>query len=256
MIRFRLEKEYTTLSELYTHLHTHPELSFHEEKTSARIADELKQVGLEVTTNVGGHGVVGVLKNGNGPTILVRTDLDALPVREQTGLAYASAVKTIDEKGAEVSVMHACGHDVHMTSFIGVARLLNQLKDKWQGTLVMIAQPAEERGGGASAMLRDGLFTKFPKPDFCLALHVNSGLAAGKVGHTEGFALANIDSVDITVRGVGGHGAFPHGTKDPIVLASQIVLALQTIVSRDRTWRTGSGHGWLDSRRHQTQHHS
>ena len=186
-----------------------------------------------MTTKVGKHGVVGVLRNGDGPTILVRTDLDALPVKEQTGLPYASQVQTKDEDGNEVHVMHACGHDVHMTVFIGTARLLAQMKDRWQGTLVLIGQPAEEKGSGAQAMLADGLFTRFSKPDYCLALHVNAELPVGTVGYTEGFSSANVDSVDITVRGVGGHGAYPHTTKDPVVLAAQIVLALQTIVSRE-----------------------
>ena len=229
-----VEKEYPSLFELYKHLHAHPELSLHEEKTSRRIAEELRRIeGMQVTERVGGFGVVGVFNNGNGPTILVRCDLDALPVKEQTGLPYASTVMTKDDSGKEVSVMHACGHDVHMTALIGTARILTQLKDRWSGTIVFIGQPAEERVGGARMMLADGLFTRFPKPDFCLALHDNAELPAGTVGYVEGFALANVDSVDITVRGVGGHGAYPHTTKDPIVLAAEIVVALQTIVSRE-----------------------
>ena len=232
-VRTKVDVEYPTLSELYKHLHAHPELSFHEEKTAARLADELKRAGCEVTTGVGGHGVVAVLKNGNGPTVLVRSDLDALPVKEETGLPYASLDTAKDDVGKEVPLMHACGHDVHMTSLVGVARVLAGLKDHWQGTLVLIGQPAEERGGGARKMLADGLFTRFPKPDFCVSLHDDAGLAAGTIGYTEGFAMANVDSVDITVRGVGGHGAWPHMTKDPIVLASEIVVALQTIVSRE-----------------------
>lgn len=231
----RLDTLMPTLVKLYEHFHAHPELSFQEEKTAARLAEELRAIGLEVTTNVGGHGVVGVLKNGPGPTLLIRTDLDALPVKEQTGLPYASQARSTDDKGNEVPVMHACGHDVHITALIGTARLLKELSGvgMWKGTLVFIGQPAEERGGGAKAMLEDGLFTRFPKPDYCLALHVSADMAAGTVGYTSGYALANVDSVDITVRGVGGHGAFPHATRDPIVLASQIVLALQTIVSRE-----------------------
>ena len=232
-LQARANREYPRLFELYKHLHTHPELSLHEEKTGQRVADELKETGLEVTTRVGGHGVVGVLRNGRGPTILVRTDLDALPVKEQTGLPYASTVRATDDKGAEVEVMHACGHDVHMTVLVGAARTLVSLKDRWQGTLVMIGQPAEEKGSGARKMLADGLFTRFPKPDYCLALHVKADLPAGSLGYIEGYALGNVDSVDITIRGVGGHGAWPHKTKDPIVLAAQIVLALQTIVSRE-----------------------
>ena len=234
LVRAGVEKNYPSLFALYQHLHMHPELSLHEEKTSQRVAEELRRIeGIQVTTNVGGFGVVGVFKNGSGPTILVRCDLDALPVKEQTGLPYASTVMTKDDSGKEVPVMHACGHDVHMTALIGTARVLTQLKDQWSGTIVFIGQPAEERGGGAKRMLADGLFTRFPKPDFCLALHDSAELPAGTVGYVEGFALANVDSVDITVRGVGGHGAYPHTTKDPIVLAAEIVVALQTIVSRE-----------------------
>ena len=228
-----VNRDYPRLFELYKHLHTHPELSLHEEKTSQRVADELKQAGLEVTMRVGGHGVVGVLRNGAGPTILIRTDLDALPVKEQTGLPYASGVRTMDDKGNEVDVMHACGHDIHMSVFVGTAQLLAALKNRWQGTLVFIGQPAEEKGSGARAMLKDGLFTRFPRPDYCLALHDKADLAAGTVGWVEGYALANVDSMDITIRGIGGHGAWPHKTKDPIVLAAETVLALQTIVSRE-----------------------
>ena len=228
-----VEREYASLEQLYRHFHANPELSFREEKTAARFASELKSLGFEVTTGVGGHGVVGVLKNGNGPTVLVRTDLDALPVKELTGLHYASKVRTTNDAGVEVDVMHACGHDIHITSAVGTARTLVTLKDRWNGTLVFIGQPAEERGAGARAMLKDGLFTRFPKPDVCLALHVSSDVAAGTVGVVEGFMLANVDSVDISLRGVGGHGAWPHKTKDPIVLAAQSIMALQTIVSRE-----------------------
>jgi len=232
-VRARVDREYPSLFELYKHLHANPELSFHEEKSAARVAEELKRAGLEVTTGVGGHGVVAVLKNGGGPTVLVRADMDALPVKEQTGLPYASMVTTKDDAGKEVSVMHACGHDVHMTCLTGVARVLAQLKDRWQGTLVLIGQPAEEMVGGAKRMLAEGLFSRFPKPDFCLSLHDSSDLPAGSVGCTPGFAMANVDSVDILIRGVGGHGAYPHTTKDPVVLAAQTILALQTIVSRE-----------------------
>ena len=228
-----VEREYPSLEKLYFHCHSHPELSFREEKTAERLAQELKALGLEVTTRVGGHGVVGVLRNGAGPTVLIRTDLDALPVKEQTGLSYASSARTTNDLGVEVDVMHACGHDVHITSLVGAARLLAQLKDRWSGTLIFIGQPAEERGSGARRMLKDGLFTRFPKPDYCLALHVSSDMPAGALGVVEGFVLANVDAVDITVRGVGGHGAWPHKTKDPIVLAAQTIVALQTIVSRE-----------------------
>jgi hippurate hydrolase len=232
-IRTLADREYPSLFELYKHFHANPELSLREEKTSALLAEELRRAGYAVTTDVGKHGVVAVLKNGNGPTVLVRADMDALPVKEQTGLPYASTVTTRDSAGNEVGVMHACGHDIHMTSLVGTARVLAQLKDRWQGTLVLIGQPAEEAGGGARRMLADGLFTRFPKPEFCIALHDNAELPAGVLGYTPGFSAANVDSVDITVRGLGGHGAHPHGAKDPVVLASHIVLALQTIVSRE-----------------------
>lgn len=228
-----VQPELESLEALYKQLHAHPELSYQEQQTAARIARELEAAGFEVTTGVGGTGVVGVMKNGPGKTVLVRTDLDALPVEEKTELAYASRVRAKDPSGNEVGVMHACGHDMHMTSFAGTARTLARLKDHWSGTLIMIGQPAEERGGGAKAMLEDGLFSRFPKPDFCLALHAHAGLEAGKIGYRPEYALANVDSVDITVRGVGGHGAWPHKTRDPVVIASQVVLALQTIVSRE-----------------------
>ena len=224
-VRARVDAELPRLLALYQHLHANPEISFQEVKTAARVADELKQAGFDVTTQVGGHGVVGVLKNGPGPTVLVRTDLDGLP--------YASKARTKDDKGNDVPTMHACAHDIHMTSFIGTARVLATLRDRWSGTLVFIGQPAEERVGGAKKMLADGLYKRFPRPDFCLALHAASDLPAGMVGHTEGFALANADTVDILVRGVSGHGAWPHLTKDPIVLSAQIILGLQTIVSRE-----------------------
>lgn len=232
-VRARVDAELPRLLALYQHLHANPEISFQEVKTAARVADELKQAGFDVTTQVGGHGVVGVLKNGPGPTVLVRTDLDGLPVLEETGLPYASKARTKDDQGNDVPTMHACAHDIHMTSFIGTARVLATLRDRWSGTLVFIGQPAEERVGGAKKMLADGLYTRFPRPDFCLALHAASDLPAGMVGHTEGFALANADTVDILVRGVSGHGAWPHLTKDPIVLSAQIILGLQTIVSRE-----------------------
>lgn len=219
---------------LYQHLHTHPELSFHEEQTAARLAKEWEAVGAKVTTGVGGHGVVALIENGQGPTLMLRTDLDALPVTEQTGLGYASTVKvTNPDDGTETGVMHACGHDIHIANIIGVARYMAANKDQWRGTLMMIGQPAEERGAGAKAMLGDGLFEKFPKPDYAVALHVDSTAATGTVGFRGGYALANVDSVDITCRGRGGHGAYPHTTIDPIVQAAQLVLALHTIVSRE-----------------------
>ncbi|HMJ66609.1 MAG TPA: amidohydrolase, partial [Candidatus Binatia bacterium] len=223
----RVGQMYPQYEPVYKEFHSHPELSLREEKTSERLAGELEKLGFKVARRVGGYGVVGVLKNGDGRTLLVRTDMDALPVTEQTGAAYASAVKVTDDKGNAVGVMHACGHDMHMTVFLGTARGLSELKDKWRGTVVMIAQPAEEKVQGAKAMLADGLFTRFPRPDYCLALHCAPELPTGMVGVTEGYALANVDSVDIVVRGVSGHGAWPHKTKDPIVLAAQTVLALQ-----------------------------
>src|SRR5262249_25962682 len=185
----------------------------------------------EMMTEFGGHGVVGVLHNGKGPTVLVRTDMDALPVVEQTGLPYASKVRARDKNGNDVGVMHACGHDMHMACWVGVARVLTAMKDRWQGTLIFIGQPAEEIGTGARLMLQAGLFRKFPKPDYCLALHCDARQPFGHVSYTDGLALANVDSVDITVRGKGGYGASPHMTVDPIVLAARLVLDLQTIAS-------------------------
>ena len=225
--------ELDSLVGVYQQLHSHPELSFHENETAKRLAAQLAELGFAVTAGVGGHGFVGVLENGQGPTVLVRTDLDALPVTEKTGLPYASTVRTQDELDRDVGVMHACGHDIHMSSFLGAATVLVKLKNEWAGTLVMIGQPAEERGAGARAMLEEGLFERFPRPDYCLALHVDAALEAGRIGYRAGFAMANVDSVDITIRGVGGHGAYPHKTKDPVVIAAQVILALQIIVSRE-----------------------
>jgi hippurate hydrolase len=232
-VRENVDEQYADLEKLYKHFHTHPELSYFEEATSRRMAQEWKKLGFDVTENVGGFGVVAVMKNGEGPTIMVRADTDALPVKEETGLDYASTVTTDDSLGVNVPVMHACGHDVHMTSIIGAARVLVDMKDSWSGTLVMIAQPAEERGGGARAMLADGLFEKFPRPDAAIALHVHPELQSGTIGYVKGYAMANVDSVDIKIRGVGGHGAYPHKTKDPIVIAAQVIMGLQTIVSRE-----------------------
>jgi amidohydrolase len=227
-----VSRELPGLLRLYESLHANPELSLQEERTAATISQELSRLGFAVTQGVGGHGVVGVLRNAAGPTVLVRTDMDALPVTEATGLPYASTVRVRDGQGREVGVMHACGHDAHMTVFLGTARVLAALRERWRGTLVMVAQPAEERGLGAKAMLDDGLFSRFPRPDFCVAEHVTPALAVGQVGVVEGYAFANVDSVDVTIRGVGGHGASPNKTKDPIVMAAQFVNAVQTIVSR------------------------
>ncbi|WP_394200329.1 amidohydrolase [Shewanella waksmanii] len=221
------------LEQLYLHLHQHPELSYHEKQTGQRMAAELKRLGFDVTDNYGGYGVVGIFKNGDGPTIMVRADTDGLPITEQTGKPYASTVTTKDKDNNTVGVMHGCGHDIHMTSFIGTAEQLVKHKSAWKGTLMMVAQPAEEVGGGAKAMLKQGLFSEFPTPDHILGLHVSASLPAGQVGITPGYALANVDSVDISVKGKGGHGAYPHTTIDPVVLAARIVLALQTIPSRE-----------------------
>lgn len=227
------QERYAYLDNLYKHLHTNPEISFQEKNTAKRLATELRDLGYEVTENFGGNGVVAVLKNGKGKTVMLRADMDALPLEEKTNLAYASKVTTTDDYGNKVNAMHACGHDVHMTVLIGTAHNLVKMKDKWQGTIVLICQPAEERSGGAKAMIAEGIFKKFPKPDYAIALHCNATLPAGKVGYCEGYALANVDMVDITVHGVGGHGAYPHTTIDPIILGTRIVMALQTIVSRE-----------------------
>ena len=227
------KQELPSLVSLYQELHANPELSMHEVETAARMAKELRAAGFEVTEKVGGNGLVGVLRNGDGPVIMVRTDLDALPVKEQTGVPYASTKVVKDDLGREVNVMHACGHDIHMASFVGTARALGSLRDQWKGTVVMIGQHAEERVLGARLMLRAGLFSKFPKPDKAIALHCASDIAHGTIGIVEGYALANVDTVEVVVKGVGGHGSMPHLCKDPILLASQIVIALQSIVSRE-----------------------
>lgn len=221
------------LEALYKHLHTHPELSYQEHETARRMAAELRSAGFEVTPNVGKLGVVGVLKNGEGPVVLVRTDMDALPVTEETGLPYASRQTATDKTGRTVGVMHACGHDVHMTSFIGTARWLAEHKDRWSGTVLFVGQPAEEAIGGARAMLEDGLYRRFPRPDFALALHCTADQPTGVVQYCPGPMLASSTSVTVTVRGKGGHGAWPHRTVDPIVLSALVVVDLQTIVSRE-----------------------
>ena len=235
-VRAAVEAEYPALFDLYREFHAHPELSFQEKWSAAKVAGELRGAGYAVTEKVGRLGVVAVLTNGPGPTVIIRADMDGLPVREQTGLPYASVAKGVDPNGNEVSVMHACGHDTHMTCLIGVARLLGsgEGRRRWSGTLVLIAQPAEEVVGGARAMLADGLYTRFPRPDYCLALH-DFAFLAGLVCYTPGPALAAADSLDIVVHGVGGHGSAPDKAKDPVVLAAQIVMALQTIASREVT---------------------
>jgi amidohydrolase len=228
-----LDRIYPEVESLYKVLHRHPELSGHEEQTAATLAGHLRQLGFEVTTGVGGHGVVGVLRNGAGKTVMLRTELDALPIEEQTDLPYASRVTAEDPSGATVGVMHACGHDLHMAAWVGTAMLLSRSREAWRGTLLFVGQPAEEQGNGALALLRAGLFERFPRPDFAVAIHDNADLPAGTVGTTPGFALANVDSVDITIHGIGGHGAYPQTTVDPIVIAARVVVALQTIVSRE-----------------------
>src|SRR4051795_2600232 len=235
------DAELPSLLTIYKDLHTHPELSGHEEKSAALVAKELKSLGCEVTEHVGKYdrpnlspfGVVGVMKNGDGPVVLVRTDLDALPVHEETGLSYASTVVTKNDKGDDVPVMHACGHDVHVSTIIGVARSLAKMKDQWRGTVVFVGQPAEELGIGAHAMLRDGLYTRWPKPNYALGFHDKADLEMGYIGVTEGYTSANVDSVDVTVNGIGGHGGYPHRTKDPVVLAAEMITEWQTIVSRE-----------------------
>ncbi len=221
------------LMKLYTHLHQNPELSSREVKTAERIADELREVGAKVTTGVGGMGVVGVLESGPGPVVLVRTDMDALPVTEETGLPYASKAVGIDPQGREVGVMHACGHDVHMTTFVAVATWLSEHKDRWSGTVLLLGQPAEETINGARGMLEDGLYSRFPKPDYALALHCMPDAAVGDVHYRAGPMLASSTSLDVTIRGRGGHGSRPEGAVDPIVLAALAVMDYQTIVSRE-----------------------
>jgi amidohydrolase len=233
--------ELPSLLAIYKDIHAHPELSCHEEKTAALIAKELRAAGCEVTENFGKYddpklkcyGVIGVMKNGDGPIVLVRTDMDALPVEEDTGLPYASQVTTKDDNGREVHVMHACGHDAHMAAFIGTARALQRLKAQWSGTVMFVAQPAEEAVGGARALLKGGLYNRFGKPNFALGFHDKADLQTGHIGVTPGYTYANVDSVDVTVRGIGGHGAYPYKTKDPIVLAAEMINAWQTIASRE-----------------------
>jgi hippurate hydrolase len=235
------DAELPSLLGIYKDIHSHPELSGHEERTAALVAKELKAADCEVTEHFGiyddpkfkAYGVIGVMKNGDGPTILVRTDLDALPVQEETGVPYASKITAKNDEGKDVPVMHACGHDVHVAAFIGAARALAKLKDQWHGTIVFVGQPAEETGNGARAVLKAGLYDRFGKPAFALGFHDKADLQTGHIGVTEGYTSANVDSIDVTVRGVGGHGAYPHKIKDPIVLAAEIINAWQTIASRE-----------------------
>ena len=228
-----LEKDIPYLKNLYLDIHQNPEISLMEKETSIKLADELKKIGFDVTENFGGYGVVGVYKNGNGPTILYRTDMDALPMEEKTELPYASKVITKNFDGNDVGTMHSCGHDMHMTVWTGTARALVERKDDWNGTIIMIGQPAEEIGAGAAMMLKEGLFEKFPVPNYGIALHSSPTIPSGKVGFGKGYIMANTESVDIKVYGQGAHGASPHMSIDPIVTASVIIMELQTIVSRN-----------------------
>jgi amidohydrolase len=223
----------TALVETYVHLHKNPELSFGEKETAAYVAAQLKAFGYKVTEGIGGHGVVAVLENGQGPSVLVRADLDALPIVEQTDLPYASKKKVKDAEGIEVGTMHACGHDIHMTCWLGTAKFMAENKNPWKGKAIFLGQPAEERGSGARAMLDDKLFGRFGKPDFAVALHCSATMPTGIVSIRGGYVMANVDSVDIKIKGRGGHGAYPHTTIDPIVIAAKLVLDLQTIVSRE-----------------------
>lgn len=225
--------ENINLMNLYKDLHQNPELSYKEFETAKKLSILLGDLGYEVTEGVGGNGVVASLKNGPGKTVLIRADMDGLPVKEKTGASYASKKKSTNQVGQEVFTMHACGHDIHMTVLLGTAEYLIQNKEKWSGNLILVLQPAEEVSGGARNMIKDGLFKKWPRPDFNLALHVSADIQAGKIGYLPGWAMANVDSVDILIRGIGGHGAYPHKTIDPIVLSAQIITNLQTIVSRE-----------------------
>ena len=232
-VRDAVTQDMPELMDLYRDLHANPELSFQEVETAAKLAKRARDLGFEVTEGVGKTGVVAVMRNGEGPVVMLRADMDGLPLVEKTGLPFASKRTAIPASGVETGVMHACGHDTHMTAWIGTAQVLAESKDQWQGTLVMILQPAEEIGEGALAMLEDGLYERFPKPDYVLGFHDAAQFPAGMIGYSPGYALANVDSVDITVPGIGGHGAYPHTTKDPVVLASAIVMKLQTLVSRE-----------------------
>lgn len=232
-IKALIEKEYAELENLYKHIHANPELSSREINTSALLARKLRESGYSVHEHIGGYGLVGIMKNGDGPVIMIRTDMDALPVKEETGAAFASTIVEKDSAGNKIPVMHACGHDMHMAVWTGVAGILSQIRKSWKGTLIFIAQPAEETGAGAKAMIGDGLFTLIPRPDYALALHVNSDLPSGKIGYCPGYALANIDMAGITLKGKGGHGGMPQYAIDPIVIAAKLIEAFQTIVSRE-----------------------
>jgi len=228
-----VQNVYPDAHALYLDFHEHPELSGHETQTAAKLSERLRSAGYEVTENVGGTGIVAVIKNGSGPTIMLRTELDALPVEEKTGLPYASKVRGKDDSGHDVPVMHACGHDLHMASLLGAAEIMARSKSTWHGTLMLIGQPAEETISGAKNMIADGLLTRFPRPDVGVALHVGNTLEAGRVGIVPGIYDTNADSLRITIYGKGGHGSAPHTAIDPIVIAARTILALQTIPSRE-----------------------
>jgi len=236
-----INEDYTTIDRLYTYLHSHPELSFHEQKTAQRLAKELREIGFEVTEGLGGYGLVALMRNGKGPRVMIRTDMDALPIKEKTGLPYASEKYYQEDDGHAIPMMHACGHDIHMAVFVGTARRMAAMKSRWSGTLMMIAQPAEESGAGALRMLDDGLFERFVRPDYNLALHVYPELPSGTVAVVSGYGFANVDSVDISVYGKGGHGAYPHSAKDPVVLAAQIIVALQPVSRRASSHESNTG---------------
>ncbi|MGB6605362.1 MAG: amidohydrolase [Steroidobacteraceae bacterium] len=228
-----VSRAYPSAYSLYVDIHEHPELSGHETRTASLLAERLRGLGFAVTEHVGGTGVVAILSNGSGPTVMLRTELDALPVEEKTGLPYASKVHATDDAGHDVPVGHMCGHDLHMSALVATAGIMARSRDSWHGTLMLIGQPAEETISGAAGMVRDGLFKRFPRPDYVLALHVGNGLPAGKVGVVTGEYSSNADSLRITIFGRGGHGSAPHTTVDPIVIAARTILALQTIVSRE-----------------------
>ncbi|BDI60979.1 putative amidohydrolase [Qipengyuania nanhaisediminis] len=260
-LRAAVMEDLPGLVTLYQDLHANPELSFQEHETAAKLAERARALGFAVTEGVGRTGVVAVMENGVGPVVMLRADMDGLPVIEQTGLPYASKRTAVPANGVETGVMHACGHDTHMAAWVGAAQLLAERRDEWSGTLVMILQPAEETGEGALAMLEDGLYTRFPKPDYVLAFHDAAQAPAGFIGYSSGFALANVDSVDVRIPGIGGHGAYPHTTIDPVVIGSAIVMRLQTLVSREispldpavvtvGSFRAGSKHNIISDEAH------
>jgi hippurate hydrolase len=232
-LKAQVDAVYPAAEELYIHFHKNPELSLRETATAARLATELTQLGYDVTTGVGGTGVVGVLRNGAGPTVMLRTELDALPLKENTGLPFASMVRTRDASGIEAGVMHACGHDLHMAAWVSTARIMAAGRKSWKGTLVLVGQPAEEIVAGAKAMIDDGLFTRFPKPDYAIAVHDDARYAAGVIGYHAGPIFTNSNALTVTIHGRGGHGARPETTVDPVVIAARTVVALQTIVARE-----------------------